>query len=62
MLVENHDETVTARPMCCAHCRASLHEDDHRLAARYNKIDLPKVTPVVTQVGDAARSRSASRR
>lgn len=50
MLVENPDETVIARPMCCAHCQASLHADDHTLAARTDKIDLPKVTPVVTRV------------
>jgi len=50
MLVENPDETVIARPICCAHCQAALREDDHRLAARYDKIDLPKVKPVVTRV------------
>ena len=50
MLVENPGETVIARPMCCAHCQAALREDDHTLAARYDKIDLPKVEPVVTRV------------
>ena len=50
MLAENPDETVIARPMCCAHCQAALREDDHMLAARYDKIDLPKVRPVVTRV------------
>jgi transposase len=50
MLAENPDETVIARPMCCAHCQAALGEDDHRVAARYDKIDLPKVRPVVTRV------------
>lgn len=49
-LVANPDETVIARPICCAHCQAVLHEDDHTLAARYDKIDLPKVKPVVTRV------------
>lgn len=49
-LVANPDETVIARPICCAHCQAALHEDDHTLAARYDKIDLPKVKPVVTRV------------
>ncbi len=48
-LVANPDETVIARPICCAHCQAALHEDDHTLAARYDKIDLPKVKPVVTR-------------
>jgi len=49
-LVANPDETVIARPMCCAHCQAAFHADDHRLAARYDKFDLPKVKPVVTRV------------
>ena len=44
------DETVIARPLCCAHCQAAFREDDHRLAARYDKFDLPKVKPVVTRV------------
>jgi transposase len=50
VLAENPDETVTACPMCCAHCHAAFHAGDHRLAARYDKIDLPKVRPVVTRV------------
>ena len=50
LLAEKPDETVIARPMCCAHCRAAFDADDHTLAARYDKIDLPKVKPVVTRV------------
>jgi len=49
-LVENPDETVIARPGCCAHCRGALGETDQKLAARYDKFDLPKVLPVVTRV------------
>jgi transposase len=49
-LVEHPDETVITRPACCAHCRAALHEGDQTLASRYDKIDLPKVKPVVTRV------------
>ena len=49
-LAANPDETVVARPICCAHCRAALSEDDHRLAASYDKINLPKVRPMVTRV------------
>jgi transposase len=49
-LAENPDETVIARPVCCAHCRAALGEADQTLAARYDKVDLPKVKPVVTRV------------
>jgi transposase len=44
------DETVIARPMCCAQCQASFAAADHRLFDRYDKIELPKVTPVVTRV------------
>jgi len=49
-LAADPDETVIARPVCCAHCQATLQEGDHRLAARYDKIDLPQVKPVVTRV------------
>ena len=49
-LVANPDETVIARPICCSHCQAALHEDDHTLATRYDKIDPPTVKPVVTRV------------
>ncbi len=49
-LVAHPDETVIARPLCCAHCQAALRTDDQTLAARYDKIELPKVVPVVTRV------------
>ena len=49
-LVETPDETVIARPICCAHCQAALDEADQNLAARYDKVDLPQVRPVVTRV------------
>jgi transposase len=49
-LVEHPDETVIARPVCCAHCQATLHEADQKLEARYDKVDLPPVRPVVTRV------------
>ncbi len=44
------DETVIARPVCCAHCQAALLEADIKLSSRYDKIDLPPVKPVVTRV------------
>src|SRR5215210_1190917 len=50
LLAEAPDETVTARPARCAHCQAALGEADQRLAARFDKLDLPKVAPVVTRV------------
>jgi transposase len=49
-LVEHPDKTVIARPACCAHCQATLHEADQKLEARYDKVDLPPVRPVVTRV------------
>ena len=49
-LVEHPDETVMARPLCCAHCQAALDAADQKLEARYDKIDLPPVRPVVTRV------------
>jgi transposase len=50
LLAEAPDETVTARPSRCAHCQAALDEADQTLAARFDKLDLPKVAPVVTRV------------
>jgi len=49
-LAEAPDETVTARPSRCAHCEAALAEADQTLAARFDKVDPPKVAPVVTRV------------
>src|SRR3954454_20383237 len=49
-LAETPDETVTARPSRCAHCQAALAGGDLRLTARFDKVDLPKVAPVVTRV------------
>lgn len=49
-LVEHPDETVIARPVCCAHCQAALDAADQRLEVRYDKVDLPPVRPVVTRV------------
>src|SRR5918994_701492 len=50
LLAEGPDETVIARPVCCAHCRAALGEADQMLAGRFDKVDLPTVAPVVTRV------------
>jgi transposase len=49
-LTANPDETVTARPMCCARCQAAFDAADHQLVNRYDKIELPQVKPVVTRV------------
>ena len=50
LLAEAPDETVTARPSRCAHCQAALAEADQTLASRFDKVELPKVVPVVTRV------------
>jgi transposase len=50
LLAEVPDETVTARPSRCAQCEAALDEADLTLASRFDKLDLPKVVPVVTRV------------
>lgn len=49
-LSANPDETVIARPTCCARCQAAFAAADHKLIDRFDKIELPKVTPVVTRV------------
>ena len=49
-LAANPDETVIARPVRCAHCQGALRGADQTLAGRYDKVDLPKVAPVVTRV------------
>jgi transposase len=49
-LCETPDETVIARPCRCAQCAAPLAESGLMLVARFDKVDLPKVVPVVTRV------------
>jgi transposase len=49
-LAEEPDQLVTAKAVACAHCRAALGEADQRLHARYDKVELPPVRPVVTRV------------
>jgi transposase len=50
LLAEAPDETVIARPSRCAHCQAALGDANQTLAARFDKLDLPKVTPMVPRV------------
>ncbi len=49
-LTAEPDEVVVARPARCWCCQAAFSETDQTLDARYDKIDLPKVRPVVTRV------------
>ena len=49
-LAEEPDQRVVAKAAACAHCRAALGEADQVLHARYDKVELPPVRPVVTRV------------
>jgi transposase len=49
-LTAEPDQYVVAKAAACAHCRAVLGAGDQALHARYDKIDLPPVRPVVTRV------------
>jgi len=49
-LAATPDEIVSAKPVRCVHCQATLGEADQVLHGRYDKIDLPQVAPVVTRV------------
>jgi transposase len=49
-LAEEPDQRVIAKAAACAHCRATLDDAAQVLHARYDKIDLPPVRPVVTRV------------
>jgi transposase len=49
-LAKEPDQLVVAKAVACAHCRAALDDADQVLHARYDKIELPPVRPVVTRV------------
>src|SRR5881227_2456091 len=49
-LAEEPDQFVIAKAAACAHCRAALDDADQALHARYDKVELPPVRPVVTRV------------
>ncbi len=49
-LAENPDQRVAAKPTHCPHCRAGLEGASQKLYARYDKIELPPVVPIITQV------------
>ena len=49
-LSETPDQRVAAKPTRCPHCQAGLAGAASRLHQRYDKIDLPPVMPIVTQV------------
>jgi transposase len=49
-LTAHPDEVVVSKPVRCRHCQTPFADADHTLDGRYDKIDLPKVGPVVTRV------------
>ena len=49
-LIADPDETVVAQAARCQYCQSALTDADQKLDARYDKIDLPRVRPVVTRV------------
>ena len=49
-LAEEPDQLVIVKAAACAHCRAALDDAAQVLHARYDKVELPPVRPVVTRV------------
>ena len=49
-LMAEPDQVVSAKAAGCRHCGTALSEADHQLHSRYDKIELPRVRPVVTRV------------
>jgi transposase len=49
-LTAEPDETVIARAARCQYCQSALADSDQKLDARFDKIELPRVRPVVTRV------------
>ena len=49
-LARDPDQFVVAKARRCAHCHRALADADQSLHARYDKVDLPPVRPVVTRV------------
>jgi len=50
VLAAEPDEVVIAKPARCRHCQHVFAAGEHTLDGRYDKIDLPKVRPMVTRV------------
>src|SRR3954462_8832288 len=49
-LAEEPDQFVIAKAAACAPCRAALDDAAQVLPARYDKVELPPIRPVVTRV------------
>jgi transposase len=50
VLAAHPDEVVVTKPARCQCCHAVFGDEDHTLNARYDKIELPQIRPVVTRV------------
>ncbi len=46
----NPDQRVVAKAASCPRCHSTLGDSDHRLHAVYDKIELPRLGPIVTRV------------
>ncbi|MEN8447785.1 MAG: DUF6444 domain-containing protein [Cyanobacteria bacterium J06555_13] len=44
------DKTVAAQLGCCPECAAAMPKATQRLHRRYDRIELPEITPIVTRV------------
>ncbi len=44
------DQRVVAKVLSCPHCCSALGDEDHKLPAIYDKIELPRPAPIVTRV------------
>jgi transposase len=49
-LASDPDQLVIAKASACARCHGKLGDGDQVLTARYDKIDLPPIRPIVTRV------------
>jgi hypothetical protein len=49
-LTADPDEVMQAKPARCHYCQHAFTDADQTLDARYDKIDLPRVRPMVTRV------------
>ena len=43
-------ELLAANAASCPHCHSTLGDDDHRLHAVYDEIELPRLAPIITRV------------
>ena len=46
----NPNERMILRLQCCPDCSAAIPQSEQRLHSRYDRIELPKIAPIVTRV------------